>query len=165
MSTNMKWSGARACLAGAMALVFLMFNAVSFAQDAAGGLARVDKVSSKDFAATVKAAEAALKSHGFMIMATIDHQNMLQMVGARIKGSKTIEFGKPDMGKMLMPMAPEAGLEMPGRFYIWERADGKTVVSYYKPSGGFRKYGNEMLAKMGSDMDMMWETFASEATK
>jgi len=131
----------------------------SLAQD------RVDKVSAKGFDATVKAIEKTLKSNGFMIVATVDHQNMLKMVGAKIKGAKTIEFGKPDMMKMLMPMAPEAGLEMPGRFYIWERNDGKTVVSYYNPSAGFSKYGNEMMTKMGKDMDGMWGMIADEATK
>lgn len=141
-------------------LVFLLaLPAISFSQD------RVDKVSNQGFAGTVKAVETTLKKNGFMIVATIDHQNMLTMVGTKIKGSKTIEFGKPDMMKMLMPMAPEAGLEMPGRFYIWERNDGKTTVSYYKPSVGFGKYGNEMMTKMGKDMDGMWGMIVDEATK
>ena len=147
------------------AIVFLAFSALSFAQDKAGAPDRVDKVSNKDFAATVKAAEIALQSKGFMVVATVDHQNMLKMVGASIKGAKTIEFGKPEMGKMLMPMAPEAGLEFPGRFYIWERSDGKTIVSYRKPSSGLSTYGSEMLTKMGHDMDGMWAMFAAEATK
>ncbi len=150
----------RAILAVTVLLfVVLVPASTSLAQD------RVDKVSAQGFNATVKAIETALKKNGFMIVATIDHQNMLKMVGAKIKGSKTIEFGKPDMGKMLLPMAPEAGLEMPGRFYIWERNDGKTVVSYYKPFAGFSKYGNEMMTKMGKDMDGMWEMIINDATK
>ncbi len=143
----------------ALLFVALVPASTSLAQD------RVDKVSSKGFDATVKAIETTLKKNGFMIMATIDHQNMLTMVGTKIKGSKTIEFGKPEMGKMLMPMAPEAGLEMPGRFYIWERNDGKTAVGYYKPAVGFSNYGNEMITKMGEDMDEMWEMIVNEATK
>lgn len=151
-------------LRGGVAMVFALATLLalprnSFAQE------RVDKVSNKGFAETVKSVETALKKNGFMIVATIDHQNMLTMVGTKIKGSKTIEFGKPDMMKMLMPMAPEAGLEMPGRFYIWERNDGKTAVSYYKPSVGFAKYDNEMMTKMGKDMDGMWRMIVDEATK
>lgn len=139
----------------------------SFAQEKAAKATsdRVDKVSNKGFPQTVEALEIMLKKNGFMIVATINHQNMLTMVGVRIKGSKTIEFGKPEMGKMLLPMAPEAGLEMPGRFYIWERGDGKTVVSYYRPSAGFNKYGIDMIAKMGRDMDVLWSAMAEEATK
>lgn len=146
-------------LAMLIGLLFLGTNA--FAADAT----RVDKESSKNFAATVKAVETALQSHGFMIVAKIDHQNMLQMVGARLKGSTTVEFGKAAMGKMLLPMAPDAGLEFPGRYYIWERGDGKVVVSYRRPSAALDTYGNEMLSKMGRDMDGMWDMIATEATK
>lgn len=139
----------------------LTLSGLSFAADAD----RVDKVSNKDFGTTVRAVETTLQRNGFMVIATIDHQNMLTMVGARIKGATTIEFGKAEMGKMLLPMAPEAGMEFPGRFYIWERSDGKTVVSYRKPSSGLSTYGNEMLTKMGKDMDGMWNMIAEEAAK
>lgn len=145
----------------ALALGFLFFGAQAFAGDPD----RIDKISNKDFSATVKAVDTALKKHGFMVVATIDHQNMLRMVGATLKGSATIEFGKPDMAKMLLPMLPEAGLEMPARFFVWQRGDGKIAVSYRKPSAGFRTYGNEMVAKMGNDMDVMWAAIVEEATK
>jgi uncharacterized protein (DUF302 family) len=148
-----------------IALGLVAFFSVPYAQEKTGMPERIDKVSTKDFDATFKAIEKTLKTKGFMIVATVDHQNMLTMVGTKIKGSKTIEFGKPEMGKMLLPMSPEVGLEMPGRFYIWERGDGKTVVSYYRPSVGFSKYGNEMIAKMGADMDGMWSMIVEEALK
>ncbi len=151
----------RAAKLSAIAAALLILGGTAFAQDKD----RIDKVSNKDFVATVKAVEITLQRNGFMVVATIDHQNMLRMVGASLKGSKTVEFGKAEMGKMLMPMAPEAGLEFPGRFYIWERGDGKTVVSYRKPSSGLSTYGNEMVTKMGGDMDQMWSMFAEEATK
>lgn len=126
---------------------------------------RVDKVSNSNFEKTVKQIETALQKRGFMIVATLDHQNMLTMVGANIKGSKTIEFGKPDMGKMVLPSSPEAGLEMPARIYIWERGDGKAVVSYYKPSSDFSKYGKEDLKKVGEMMDKMLDEVTTEGTK
>lgn len=157
----MKDSSFRPALVFVAAMLLLTLSGISSAAD----VDRVDKVSNKDFAATAKAVETILKRHGFMVVATIDHQNMLRMVGVNLKGAKTIEFGKPDMGKMLLPMAPEAGLEMPGRIYVWERGDGKTVVSYRKPSSDFGKYGNEMLTKMGKEMDGMWQMIVEEAAK
>ncbi len=160
-----KFISSRGILSLIAAILVAFFSVLSYAQEKTGIPERIDKVSTKDFDATFKAIEKTLKAKGFMIVATVDHQNMLTMVGIKIKGSKTIEFGKPDMGKMLLPMAPEVGLEMPGRFYIWERGDGKTVVSYYRPSVGFSKYGNEMIAKMGADMDGMWSMIVDEALK
>lgn len=159
MRSNLNHRSSLLSLAMLPGLLFLGTSAS--AKDAT----RVDRISNKDFPATVRAAETAIKSQGFMVVAKIDHQNMLKMVGANIKGTMTIEFGKPAMGKMLLPMAPEAGLEFPGRLYIWQRADGKTVVSYRKPSSDLGRYGNDMLTKMGNDMDGMWATFATAATK
>ncbi|OYV80081.1 MAG: hypothetical protein B7Z60_07935 [Ferrovum sp. 37-45-19] len=139
------------------AISSLTLSGLSSAADAD----RVDKVSNKDFAATAKTIETTLKSSGFMIFATIDHQK----VGANLKGAKTIEFGMPDMIKGLLQMDPEAGLGMPGRMYVWERSDGKTVVSYHKPSSDFSKHGDEKLIAMGNMMNGTWDMIAEEATK
>ena len=109
--------------------------------------------------------ELLLKKEGMMIVATIDHQNMLKMVGASIKGAKTIEFGKPDMGKMLLPMAPEVALEMPGRIFVWERSDGATVVSYRKVEPLYASYGKPEIAEAGKMMDMMIQNLINSAAK
>jgi len=125
---------------------------------------RVDRVSAQNFQTTVRQLETALQSRAFMIVARADHQNMLRMVGANTKGALTIEFGKPDMMKMNLPAHPEIGLEMPMRIYVWERADGKTVVSYRRPSAVFAAYGAD-LKMMGDMMDGMFDQIAADATK
>jgi len=122
---------------------------------------RVDTASNKGFKQTVEAVEKAVKARGMMVVGKIDHQNMLTMVGGQIGGSVTIEFGKPDMGKMVLTMAPEAGLEMPGKIYIFEKA-GKTVVSYSKTS--FGAYNPEF-NKVDEMMGMTVAEIVKEATK
>lgn len=72
---------------------------------------RVDRVSAQTFETTAQQLETALQGGGFMIVARADHQNMLRMVGANVKGSRTIEFGKPDMLKSHLQAHPEIGLE------------------------------------------------------
>lgn len=126
---------------------------------------RVDRVSSSGFAKTVQQLETSLKGRGMMVVATLDHQNMLRMVGANVHGSKTLEFGKPDMIKQVMSTHPEVGLEMPMKIYVYEQTDGKTMVSYYKPSVGFGRYGKDELKMMGQMMDKMLAEVAAEATK
>ncbi len=125
---------------------------------------RVDRVSAQNFQTTVKQLETALQARAFMIVARADHQNMLRMVGANTKGALTIEFGKPDMMKMHLPAHPEIGLEMPMRIYVWERADGKTVVSYHRPSAVFAAYGPD-LKMMGDMMNGMFDQIVADATK
>lgn len=121
---------------------------------------RVDVVSSKNFKKTIEALNTTIKSKGMMVVATIDHQNMLKMVGTSIKGATTIEFGKPDMGKMLFSMKPEAGLEMPAKIYVYEQADGKTVMSFYKTN--YAKYGANF-AEMDGMMNMMCSEICSSS--
>lgn len=150
-------------IAAVAAALTLALGGAAFAQDAK--LARVDKVSQSPFDKTVSQLETAIKARGMMLVATIDHQNMLRMVGTSIKGSKTLEFGKPDMGKMVLTNSPEAGLEMPARVYVHEGADGKTVVSYYKPSGGFNGYGKDHTNMAGQMMDKTLEEIVADGTK
>jgi len=144
-----------------LAIVLLGAGSLAWAQS----LVRVDQVSNGGFEKTVKQLETALKARGMMIVATIDHQNMMRMVGGSIKGSKTFEFGKPDMLKMVMPVELAAGLELPHKIYVYERADGKAVVSYYKASTGFGAYGKDQLKMVGEMMDKMLDEIVAEATK
>ena len=125
---------------------------------------RVDKVSRSSFADTLKKLDAALKSEHMMIVAKVDHKNMLSMVGAKIKGATTVEFGKPDMGKMLLPMNAAIGMEMPAKIYVYETSDGKVVVSYRRGAKQFATYGPDV-AKAGEMMDMTLDTIASAVTQ
>ncbi|MBI3328558.1 MAG: DUF302 domain-containing protein [Nitrospinae bacterium] len=141
-------------------MVLMGWSGLAFAQSSD----RLDRASSSSFEKTVKQLETALKGRGMMVVATLDHQNMLRMVGSNIRGSKTLEFAKPDMMKV-MSTDPDVGLEMPLKIYVYERTDGKTVVSYYKPSAGFGRYGKDELKMMGQMMDKMLDEMVAEATK
>lgn len=125
--------------------------ATLFYTNSANAQERVDVVSGKNFKQTVETLNKTIKSKGMMIVATVDHQNMLKMVGTNIKGATTIEFGKPAMGKMLFQMYPEAGLEMPARIYVFEK-EGKVTMSYYKSN--LTKY-DKKLEEMDKMMNMM----------
>lgn len=145
---------------------FLVTILAAFAAPlAAQSSERIDRVSAQNFETTVKQLETALQSNSFMIVARADHQNMLKMVGGNVKGARTIDFGKPDMMKTSLPAHPEIGLEMPMRFYVWERGDGKTVVSYRRPSAIFGAYGQPDLKTMGDMMDGMLAQIAAAGTK
>lgn len=125
---------------------------------------RVDKVSQSSFADTLKKLDSTLKAEHMMIVATIDHRNMLSMLGAKIKGATTVEFGKPDMGKMLLPMNAAIGLEMPAKIYVYETSDGKVILSYRRSAKLFATYGPDA-AKAGEMMDMTLDQIASAVTR
>ncbi len=114
---------------------------------------RVDQVSASGFDKTVQQVKTAIQSKGQMIVATVNHQNMLQMLGVKSTGAVTIEFGQPSMLKTLLVPNPEIGLDIPLRIYVWQRPDGNTVVSYYKVGPTFARYGKQDLTMAGQMMD------------
>ncbi len=126
---------------------------------------RVDKASNSDFKTTVDRLEGALRNQMFMVPTKIDHQNMLSMVNVHTKGSRTYGVFRPLVGGRLFAADPAAGFELPLKIYVFERNDGKTVVSYFKPSAGFSTYGNPELTKLGKELDDILEKVASEATR
>jgi uncharacterized protein (DUF302 family) len=141
-------------------IIFIILPTILMAQEKVFN--RVDMVSKYGFEKTVELLTKNIKAKGMTIVAIIDHQNMLSMVGVKIKGSKTIEFGKPDMGKMVLTMHPEAGLEMPAKIYVYENKEGKTIISYYKPS--YSQYSSE-LSKVDEMMSMMLQEIVNEVNK
>lgn len=146
-------------------LMFVMLLPAQIPSAQAQSQDRVEKISNSNFGQTVSALETAIKKRGMMIVATLDHQNMLRMVGGNIKGSKSLEFGKPDMMKSILPENPQVGLEMPMRIYVYERGDGKVVVSYYKPSAAFASYGKDPLKMAGQMMDGMLAEIVGDVAK
>ena len=156
--------GIATLIAAAITLAGSSSRAAEGAAAPAADTGRVEKVSSSSFADTVKKLESVLKTEHMMIVGRVDHRSMLSMVGAKIRGATTVEFGKPEMGKMLLPMNPAVGLEMPARIYLYENADGKTVISYRKGAANFATYGPEV-AKAGEMMDMTLEKIASAAAQ
>jgi len=88
----------------------------------------VEKVSAAPFQKTLQQLEAAVKANRLMIVAQINHQNMLTMMNMKIKGSQTFEVFHPQYGKILFEHDAGAGIVIPLRLYVYERADGKTAV-------------------------------------
>lgn len=126
---------------------------------------RVDQVSASSFDKTVQQVKTAIQGHGQMILATFDHQNMLQMLGVKSQGAVQIDFGQPSMLKALFPPDPEIGLDVPLRIYVWQRQDGKTVVSYYKVGPVFAIYEKPDLTKAGQMMDKLLAEIAAAGAR
>ena len=153
-----------ASLAVTVTLALVTFGAPA-AWGQAGDGTRVDKPSRSSFSDTFKKLEATLKAEHMMVVAKIDHKNMLSMVGAKIKGSTTVEFGNPNMGKMLLPMDLAIGLEMPAKIYVYETSDNRVIVSFRKVAAQYASYGNPEVAKAGEMMDMMLDKITSAVTQ
>ena len=72
-----------------------------------------------------------LKEKGFKIMANIDHSIAAKKAGLELRPTRTIIFGNPKGGTLLMQHDQRIGLDLPLKLLIWEDEAGDTQVSYY----------------------------------
>jgi uncharacterized protein (DUF302 family) len=68
------------------------------------------------------------------IFADIDQQAAARIAGLTMPGAHLVLFGNPKAGTPVMLAAPEAGLDLPLKALLWERADGQVFVSYNAPT-------------------------------
>ncbi|MBI5410830.1 MAG: DUF302 domain-containing protein [Nitrospirae bacterium] len=122
-------------------------------------------MSGSPFQATVQQLEAAVKANRLMVVGQMNHQNMLTMMNMKIKGSQTFEVFHPQYGKTLFENEPAAGIAIPLRLYVYERADGKTVVTYYKLSAAFAPFKHPEMDKLGKTLDGILEAIVEAATR
>lgn len=147
-------------------LTLAMVLGAGVAGSLAGDLERtVEKVSAGPFQTTVQQLEAAVKANRLMIVGQMNHQNMLTMMNMKIKGSQTFEVFHPQYGKTLFENEPAAGIVIPLRLYVYERMDGKTVVTAYMPSAAFAPFKHPELDKLGKTLDGLLQNIIEAATR
>jgi uncharacterized protein (DUF302 family) len=108
--------------------------------------------SNKSFEQTVDAFKMAVSKGGMMVMSTVDQGNMLKMTGLELKGTLFL-VGNPTVGKQVFEHNPAAGLYLPLRVYIYQGQDGKTYLSYDKPSVVLKPFNNSSIDQTAGMLD------------
>jgi uncharacterized protein (DUF302 family) len=114
--------------------------------------ARVTVPSNKSFEQTVDAFKMAVSKGGMMVMSTVDQGNMLKMTGLEMKGTLFL-VGNPTVGKQVFEHNPAAGLYLPLRVYIYQGQDGKSYLSYDKPSVVLKPFNNPSIDQTAGMLD------------
>jgi uncharacterized protein (DUF302 family) len=114
--------------------------------------ARVSIPGNKSFEQTVDAFKAAVSKGGMMVMSTVDQGNMMKMTGLEMKGTLFL-VGNPTVGKQVFERNPAAGLYLPLRVYIYQAPDGKTYLSYDKPSTVLKAFNNPNIDQTAAMLD------------
>lgn len=131
----------------------------------AGEVVRIDQVSHKSFQDTVKHLEWGFGGHGLTVVAQLDYANMLKKIGVHVRRSRMFEVMRRPWAKTVFAHDSAAALDIPVRIYVYERDDGKTVVSYYRPSTLFSAYGKDRLRELGEELDTAVREMVHVATK
>lgn len=144
-------------------VLFATLLGLAVATAASAQEARVTMASDHSFEQTVDKLKSAVSQGGMMIMAQVDQGNMLSMAGLRLKATLFL-VGNPMVGKRLFEQDHGVGLYVPLRVFVTEGKDGKTYVSYDKPSVLLKQFGNSEIDMTASMLDQKLEGLARMAT-
>jgi uncharacterized protein (DUF302 family) len=134
-----------------------------FAGTASAQEARVTVESTKSYEQTIDKLKAAVGQGGMMIMGQVDQGNMLSMAGLKLKA--TVFFvGNPTVGKKLFEQDHGVGLYVPVRVFVTEGTDGKTYLSYDKPSVLLKQFNNAEIDSVAGMLDQKLQGLAQMAT-
>ena len=101
----------------------------------------VTKSVNHSVAETVEKLKSILGSKGITLFALVDHSGEAEKVGMKMPPTKLVIFGSPKAGTPLMLAAPSIALDLPLKILVWEDAQGKTFLSYNRPSYLAERHG------------------------
>jgi uncharacterized protein (DUF302 family) len=138
--------------------------AALFILPASAQTSRVAVESHKSFDQTVNGLKSAVSQGGMMVMATVDQGNMLSMTGLRLKATLFL-VGNPTVGKKLFEQNHAVGLYVPLRVFVYEDKDGKSYVSYDKPSELLNQFDNAEIGQTASMLDQKLQGLVQMVTQ
>ena len=147
-----------------LSVVALALMAAMFAVPASAQAGYVAVQSHKSFDQTTSQLKSAVGQGGMMVMATVDQGNMLSMTGLKLKATLFI-IGNPTVGKKLFEQNHAVGLYVPLHVFVYEDKDGKTYVSYDKPSGLLSQFNNETINMTAGMLDQKLESLVQMVTQ
>ena len=118
--------------------------------------------SDKSFDEVTKAVKSLVAKNGMMVMAEVDQGKMLSMTGLNLKATLYI-VGNPVVGKQLFEQDHAVGLYVPVRIFVYSDANGKTSVSYDKPSTLLSQFQNPKVNMVAEMLDQKLEGLANMA--
>jgi uncharacterized protein (DUF302 family) len=124
---------------------------------------RVTVESTHSFEQTVDKLKEAVGHGGMMVMAQVDQGHMLSMTGLNLKVTLFL-VGNPTVGKKLFDQNHGVGLYVPLRVFVYENADGKTFVSYDKPSSLLEQFNDKQIDMVAGMLDQKIQGLAQMAT-
>lgn len=103
----------------------------------------VISMSKYSFDETVDILKGSIEEQNLMVIYEIDGQKMLRMAGKKIKGMKQIFYFHPKFMKKVIEANKMAGIQIPFKFIVMEKLDGKVIVRYFPASFLLSKYTGE----------------------
>lgn len=149
--------------AKSLMLLFGLVFAGLFTLPASAQESRVTVESTHSYEQTVDKLKEAVGHGGMMVMAQVDQGHMLSMTGLSLKATLFL-VGNPTVGKKLFDQNHGVGLYVPLRVFVYEDKDGKTFVSYDKPSSLLQQFNDKQIDMVAGMLDQKIQGLAQMAT-
>ena len=151
----------------AASLFAAILFAASFAhsnQILAQGTGLVTIQSKYSYDQTVTELKQAVAKGGMMVMSEINQGKMLAMTGIKLN-AVSIFVGSPSVGNKLFTADRAVGFVVPIRVNVYENTDGKTYISYVKPSSQLNSFNNKQVDMIATMLDQKLEMLTGMLTK
>lgn len=125
---------------------------------------RVTVESNKSFRDVTHAIERLVAKNGMMVMASVNQGKMLSMTGLKLN-ARLFVIGNPNVGKKLFSEDRGVGLYVPLRIFVYSAIDGKTLISYDKPSTLLGQFNNPKVGMVAQKLDRKLAGLANMAAK
>lgn len=108
--------------------------------------------SKQSFNNTVSEIRKLVKQNGMMVLSEVNQGKILSMTGLSLN-AVSLFVGNPQIGNKLFSADHGVGLAVPVRLNVYEGTDGKTYVSYVKPSDQLDSFKNGNIQKIAQKLD------------
>ena len=128
-------------------IVGIVFTALLMAQISLAQMKPMDgskmAMSKYSFSESMDILKGAIEEQNLMVIHVVDAQKMLRMAGKQVKGMSQIFYFHPKYMKRVMEANSAATIQIPLKFIVMEKPDGKVVIRYFEPSTLLNKYKGE----------------------
>jgi len=130
---------------------------------AAEAIDQVNQASNRDFDDTVTQLQWAFGGYGLTTVTAIDFQQVLKKIKVHAGRAAIFEIMRRDWAKTLLREDVALGWMLPLRVYVFEQSDGKTMVSYSRPSALLGDHKSDVLRALGRQLDEKLHAVVTQA--
>lgn len=129
----------------------------------------ITKASNYSVDVTLDRLETALKAHGFMIFARLDHAAAAAAVGLKMPRETVLVFGNPRLGTPNFIKYPTLAIDLPIKALVWEDTSGKVWLSYnsqkYLYDAAYARHGAPVDTALTDKVEGLFATISDSVTK
>lgn len=126
---------------------------------------RLEVVSQRSFPETVQQLRWAFGGYGLTIVSSMNYQQILKKLKFESGSAVVFEVMRREWLKALISVDPSLGVALPIRIYVYQRDDGKTVVTYRKISDELTRHDKDSVTELAMKLDMKVEAIVAQAAR